>query len=144
MRSGTWPGAGLVVVPMGTQPTTGEILARVTGHVGRFIWPSSLADPPIPRSRTSIESMDGPGGTSDLRHAAELPRPGGRQGIPAATRGRRRDAGGLGRRQNLRIQDPSRYRFSPPSNQPVTAEAVRHSIERALSPKLGSNAPGRR
>ncbi|HYT80375.1 MAG TPA: ABC transporter substrate-binding protein [Actinomycetota bacterium] len=31
------------------------------------------------------------------------------------------------------------YRFSPPSNQPVTAETFRHSIERALSPKL---APG--
>jgi ABC-type transport system substrate-binding protein/class 3 adenylate cyclase/streptogramin lyase len=31
------------------------------------------------------------------------------------------------------------YRFSPPSNQPVTAETFRYSIERALSPKM---APG--
>ena len=30
------------------------------------------------------------------------------------------------------------YRFSPPSNQPVTAETFRYSIERALSPKLAS------
>ncbi len=29
------------------------------------------------------------------------------------------------------------YRFSPPSNQTVTAETFRHSIERALSPKVG-------
>ena len=33
------------------------------------------------------------------------------------------------------------FRFSPPSNQPVTAETFKYSIERALSPKLGSNAP---
>jgi DNA-binding SARP family transcriptional activator/ABC-type transport system substrate-binding protein len=34
------------------------------------------------------------------------------------------------------------YRFSPPSNQPVTAEVFRYSIERSLSPRLGSGAPG--
>lgn len=34
------------------------------------------------------------------------------------------------------------YAFSPPSEQPVTAETFRYSIERALSPKLGQNAPG--
>ena len=33
-------------------------------------------------------------------------------------------------------------RFAPPSNAVVTAGAVRFSIERALSPKLGSNLPG--
>lgn len=36
----------------------------------------------------------------------------------------------------------SGYRFSPPSNQRVTAEVFRYSIERALSPGLGSGAPG--
>jgi tRNA A-37 threonylcarbamoyl transferase component Bud32 len=35
----------------------------------------------------------------------------------------------------------SGYRFSPPSNQPVTAETFRYSIERALSPRLGSFQP---
>jgi len=36
------------------------------------------------------------------------------------------------------------YMFSPPSNQEVTAETFRHSIERALSPKLspGGRTPG--
>ncbi len=38
----------------------------------------------------------------------------------------------------------SGFRFSPPSNELVTAATVRDSIERALSPKLGSNAPGMR
>jgi DNA-binding SARP family transcriptional activator/ABC-type transport system substrate-binding protein len=36
----------------------------------------------------------------------------------------------------------SGFRFSPPSNERVTAATVRDSIERALSPKLGPNAPG--
>lgn len=33
------------------------------------------------------------------------------------------------------------YRFSPPSNASVTAETIRHSIERALNPGLGPGAP---
>jgi ABC-type oligopeptide transport system substrate-binding subunit/class 3 adenylate cyclase/streptogramin lyase len=36
----------------------------------------------------------------------------------------------------------SGYRFSPPSGATVTAETFRYSIERALSAKLGSDAPG--
>lgn len=32
------------------------------------------------------------------------------------------------------------YAFSPPSNEPITAETYRYSIERALSPALGPNA----
>jgi serine/threonine protein kinase/ABC-type oligopeptide transport system substrate-binding subunit len=34
------------------------------------------------------------------------------------------------------------YRFSPPTNQPVTAETFRYSIERALSPRLAPLTPG--
>jgi peptide/nickel transport system substrate-binding protein len=33
------------------------------------------------------------------------------------------------------------FRFSPPSNAPVTAETFRYAIERALSPRLGPNTP---
>jgi serine/threonine-protein kinase len=33
------------------------------------------------------------------------------------------------------------FRFSPPSNEPVTAEMFRATIERALSPRLGEGAP---
>jgi DNA-binding SARP family transcriptional activator/DNA-binding beta-propeller fold protein YncE len=36
------------------------------------------------------------------------------------------------------------YRFSPPSNEPVTAETFRYSIERALSPRMPREAPGPR
>ena len=36
----------------------------------------------------------------------------------------------------------SGYRFSPPSNEAVSAETFRYSIERAMSPALGADAPG--
>jgi class 3 adenylate cyclase/ABC-type transport system substrate-binding protein len=35
----------------------------------------------------------------------------------------------------------SGYRFSPPSNAPVTAESMRYTIERAVSPQLGDFQP---
>jgi ABC-type transport system substrate-binding protein/tRNA A-37 threonylcarbamoyl transferase component Bud32 len=45
-----------------------------------------------------------------------------------------------GRRYTFRIRRG--FRFSPPSNQPVTAATFRDSIERALSPKLGITSSG--
>jgi serine/threonine-protein kinase len=47
--------------------------------------------------------------------------------MPAVTNG--------GRTYTFRIR--AGYRFSPPSNEPVTAETFRHSLERELSPKNG-------
>jgi ABC-type oligopeptide transport system substrate-binding subunit/class 3 adenylate cyclase/tRNA A-37 threonylcarbamoyl transferase component Bud32 len=44
-----------------------------------------------------------------------------------------------GRTYTFRIRPG--YRFSPPSNAPVTAATFRYSIERALSPRLGAGAP---
>ena len=34
------------------------------------------------------------------------------------------------------------FKFSPPSNEPVTAATFKYTLERALSPKLGKAAPG--
>jgi len=45
-----------------------------------------------------------------------------------------------GRTYTFRIRPG--FRFSPPSNQPVTAQTFKYSIERALSPGLGPAAPG--
>jgi DNA-binding SARP family transcriptional activator/ABC-type transport system substrate-binding protein/streptogramin lyase len=44
-----------------------------------------------------------------------------------------------GRRYTFRIR--SGFRFSPPSNEEVTAESFRHAIERALSPKFDYVVP---
>jgi peptide/nickel transport system substrate-binding protein len=43
-----------------------------------------------------------------------------------------------GRRYTFRVR--SGFRFSPPSNEAVTAETFRRTIERALSPKLGPHS----
>jgi ABC-type transport system substrate-binding protein/class 3 adenylate cyclase/tRNA A-37 threonylcarbamoyl transferase component Bud32 len=45
-----------------------------------------------------------------------------------------------GRTYTFRIRKG--FRFSPPSNEAVTAETYRYSIERALSPRLGAGTPG--
>jgi YVTN family beta-propeller protein len=45
-----------------------------------------------------------------------------------------------GRTYTFRLR--SGFRFSPPSNQPVTAKAFERAIERALSPRMGSGAAG--
>jgi DNA-binding SARP family transcriptional activator len=136
-------GAGLVVVPMGTQPTTGEILARVTGHVGRFVWPSSIADPPDPavadiRSNPWMAQVE----RATCAMLLNYPDQAGVRGsqLQPEVAAAMPQVSADGRTYVFRIRPG--YRFSPPSNQPVTAEAVRSSIERALSPKLGSNAPG--
>jgi ABC-type transport system substrate-binding protein len=136
-------GAGLVVVPMGTAPTTGEILARVTGNVGRFIWPSSIADPPDPavadiRSNPWMAQVE----RATCAMLLNYPDQAGASGsqLQPELAAAMPEVSADGRTYVFRIRRG--YRFSPPSNQPVTAAAVRYSIERALSPKLGSNAPG--
>jgi ABC-type transport system substrate-binding protein/tRNA A-37 threonylcarbamoyl transferase component Bud32 len=45
-----------------------------------------------------------------------------------------------GRRYTFRVR--SGFRFSPPSNQPITAQTFRATAERALSPKVDSGSPG--
>ena len=50
--------------------------------------------------------------------------------MPAVTNG--------GRTYTYRLRDG--FRFSPPSNRPVTAAALRHAIERSLDPRMHSYA----
>ena len=47
---------------------------------------------------------------------------------------------GGGRTYTFRIR--SDFRFSPPSGEPVTARAIKHSIERTMHPRMGSEAAG--
>ena len=46
----------------------------------------------------------------------------------------------LVRRQDLHVQDPPGFRFSPPSNEPVTAQTFKDTIERTLNPGMHSVA----
>ena len=45
-----------------------------------------------------------------------------------------------GRTYTFRIR--SGFRFSPPSNEPITAATLKRTLERAMSPKLGRAGPG--
>jgi DNA-binding SARP family transcriptional activator/ABC-type transport system substrate-binding protein len=136
-------GAGLVAVPMGTAPTTQQVFAHLTGNVGRFVWPSSAADPPDPavadiRSNPWMAQVER-ATCAMLMNYPDRPGVEGAQLQPEIAAGMP-EVPADGRTYVFTIRPG--YRFSPPSNQPVTAEAVRYSIERALSPKLGVNSPG--
>jgi DNA-binding SARP family transcriptional activator/ABC-type transport system substrate-binding protein len=136
-------GAGVVAVPLGTQPTTHQVFAGLTGKVARFIWPSHTTDPGDPavadiRLNPWMAQMERATCALLLNYpAAAGPR--GAQLEPELATGMPKLSAD-GRTYTFTIRSGSR--FSPPSNEPVTAEAVRYSIERALSPRLGSTTPG--
>jgi ABC-type transport system substrate-binding protein len=136
-------GDGVVAVAVGNQQSYEEVLAGLEGNVARILLPAyfTTTQEPAVTDVTSNPLMaqieeatcakllnypDAP--TSDgWRLQPEIA-----ASMPAVSNGRR----------TYTFTVPTGYRFSPPSNQPVTAEAFRYSIERALSPGLGSGAPG--
>ena len=75
---------------------------------------------------------------ADLRAALQLPGPPVPDGARLAARGRRRTSLGLRRRRIYTFELRDDFRFSPPSNEPVTAAAFERAIERGLSPEMGS------
>ena len=73
----------------------------------------------------------------DLREAPQLPRPAGARRLAARARGRAVAPARVGRTASAtRSRSGHGYRFSPPSNERVTAQTFKYSIERSLSPKL--------
>jgi DNA-binding SARP family transcriptional activator/ABC-type transport system substrate-binding protein len=136
-------GAGVVAVPLSTEPSMDQVFAGVTGKVARFIWPSHTTDPGDPaiadiRLNPWMAQMERATCAMLLNYQdAAGPRVSQLEPELAASMPKI-SADGRTYRFTLR----SGYRFAPPSNQPVTAEAVRYSIERALSPRLGSTTPG--
>ena len=89
---------------------------------------------PIP-FRSQLEYATG----AQLLNYPDAPAPRGSQLVPEVAAGMP-SVSADGRTYSFRIRPG--FRFSPPSNQAVTAETFKYSIERALSPKLGPEAPG--
>jgi serine/threonine-protein kinase len=89
---------------------------------------------PIPY-RSQLEYATG----AQLLNYPDAPAPRGSQLVPEVAAALP-DVSPDGRTYRFRIR--SGYRFSPPSNQEVTAQTFKSSIERALSPKLGRQSPG--
>jgi ABC-type transport system substrate-binding protein len=120
-----------------------QVFAGVTGKVARFIWPSHTTDPGDPavadiRLNPWMAQMER-ATCALLLNYPDIDGARGSQLEPElAARMPKISADGRTYTFTLRAG----YRFAPPSNRPVTAEAVRYSIERALSPRLGSTTPG--
>jgi DNA-binding SARP family transcriptional activator/ABC-type transport system substrate-binding protein len=136
-------GDGLVAVGVNEGQSYDEVLAGLEGKVARILLPAyftttqepALTDVTSNPLMAQIEEAtcakllnypDAPG-SEGWRLQPEIA-----ASMPAVSNG--------GRTYTFTVS--SGYRFSPPSNEPVTAEVFRYSIERALSAKLGSGAPG--
>lgn len=115
--------------------TVDDVLASTHGKVAKLIVPTFQFDPPDPPRNSNPFIFE-----VERATCAELVRfspttgslePDLAREMPAVSRD--------GRTYTFTLRRG--LHFAPPSGAPVTARAVRHSIERALSPKLGTPRP---
>ena len=118
-----------------------DVLADVSGdvlRVGTSMNPFEYTDPAIAGSfGNPLRDAVGHATCAKLLNYPDLPAPEGwvlRPEVAAAMP----DVSADGLTYTFSIREG--YAFSPPSNEPITAETYRYSIERALSPGLGPNA----
>jgi DNA-binding SARP family transcriptional activator/ABC-type transport system substrate-binding protein len=129
-------GDGLLAVGVG--PTAGAATAGLRGRVAHFIsvpdWLSDI-DPAVATNpwQWQLEYAT----CAKLMNHPDAPAPAGWRVAPEVAAAQPTvSADGL--TYSFRIRRG--FRFSPPSNERVTAETFRSTIERALSPRLGSKA----
>jgi ABC-type transport system substrate-binding protein len=133
------------VVAVDVSRTAYDVVAALKGRVLRVRFGQDWIDDPDPAIGGEPGANEWPwlqqllyATTARLLTYRESAAPGGWQLVPeiaANLPSVSRD----GRTYTFRIRPG--FRFSPPSNQPVTAQTFKYSIERALSPMLGDNAP---
>ena len=133
------------LVAVDVSPTDFDQVAALKGRVLRVRLSQDWIDDPDPAVGGEPGANEWPWlqqllftTTARLLTYRDAPAPAGWQLVPEIAAGLptvSRD----GRTYAFRIRPG--IRFSPPSNQPVTAETFKYSIERALSPTLGNNAP---
>jgi DNA-binding SARP family transcriptional activator/ABC-type transport system substrate-binding protein len=133
------------LVAVDVSPTYLDLVAALKGQVLQVRFSQDWIDDPDPAVGGQPGANEWPwlqqllyATTARLLTYRDAPAPGGWRLVPEI-------AASLpavspdGRTYTFRIRHG--YRFSPPSNQPVTAQTFKYSIERALSPTLGNNAP---
>src|SRR5215207_1697835 len=125
-------------VAVGVSPSPADATAGLSGRVARFPmffdWVGST-DPAVARGPYEWQLLYAT--CAKLYNHPDAPAPAGWRLEPEVAVGPP-TVSADGRTYTIRIRPG--YRFSPPSGEPVTAEAFRHSIERALSPELGPGA----
>jgi ABC-type transport system substrate-binding protein len=129
-------GAGRVLVQLLPGETFDDLLTHVEGDVAKLFVGSYALDPLDAALVWSDLGKQVAAATCIglLRYAedGETLEPEAAAAMPTVS--------GDGRTYTFAVR--SGYRFSPPSGEEVTAETFRHSIERALSPRFGPDAPG--
>jgi DNA-binding SARP family transcriptional activator/ABC-type transport system substrate-binding protein len=129
-------GNGLLAIRVG--PTAADATAKLRGRVAHFVSVNDWLDDTDPAVATQAWQWQLEYATcAKLMNYPDAPAPAGwrvRPEVAAAPPEVSTD----GRTYSFRIRRG--YRFSPPSNEPVTAETFKATIERALSPRLGPKA----
>jgi DNA-binding SARP family transcriptional activator/streptogramin lyase len=130
---------GRILVELLPGRTFEDRIRDLSGRVARLIVPTYVFDPPDPALAWNpwVHMAESATCSQLLRHSIGDGLPGDRLVPDLATSLPRVSAD---RRTYTFTVRPGR-RFAPPSNQAVTADAVRFSIERALSPKLATDVP---
>ena len=136
---GVAAGSGVLIVTLGPGKTYEDVIDGLQGKVARLFTPSGFLGTPDPAMLFGsfgywVESAT----CAKLLTYPDAPAPEGwslRPEVAASLP----EVSSDGRTYTFTIR--SGYRFSPPSNETVTAETFRNAIERALSPEL--HGPGR-
>jgi DNA-binding SARP family transcriptional activator/ABC-type transport system substrate-binding protein len=130
------------VVAAGVQPTSQDVLATVRGpalHVLlREQW-LSATDPVFTPSWNAAASQLAYATCARLYNYRDATGDAGRKLVPELAAGPPLVSNG-GRTYRIRIRPG--FRFSPPSDESVTAESMRYTLERTLSPKLLGRGSG--
>ena len=135
---------GKLLVEINSGRTYEDRIDALGGDVARLIVPiyqlsnDNRPDPAVAPSNPFIFQAER-ATCAPLLGYADAPPPRGQQLVPEAAAAM--PAVSSNRRTYTFVLRKT-FRFAPPSNAPLDAETFRYSIERALSPKLGSDTPG--
>jgi ABC-type transport system substrate-binding protein len=133
-------GSGSLLVQLNRGRTYEDRIDSLQGKVAKFfIAANQLPDPDPSTSQSTLANEVEFATCAKLLNYPDKPAPEGFELQPEVAASMPQISAD-GRTYTFAVR--SGYRFSPPSNQVVTAETFRYSIERALSPKLGEDTPG--
>jgi DNA-binding SARP family transcriptional activator/ABC-type transport system substrate-binding protein/streptogramin lyase len=127
------------VIAVGVRPSTRDVTAGLKGRIVRvavkadtLFWSGAPTDPSLSASFDAPQLQFHYATCARLLNYPDAPVEAGKKLLPevAATWPKVSDGG---RTYTFTIR--AGYWFSPPSNEPVTAESFRHALERTLSPK---------
>ena len=125
-------------VAVGVGPSAADATAGLRGRIAHFIAFKDWLSDTDPATATNPWQWQLEYATcAKLMNHPDAPAPDGWRVAPEVA-ARQPIVSADGRTYSFRIRPG--FRFSPPSNEPVTAETFRYTIERALSPRFGPSA----